>query len=82
MFGVAPDLGVVVSRAERPALESGLHAGDIVRELNHEAVRTVGDLARVADRLRPGQLVAMLVQRGRYAVYVVLRAGGESKAIR
>jgi serine protease Do len=79
---LTPDLGVVVSRAERPALESGLHAGDIVRELNHEAVRTVGDLARVADRLRPGQLVAMLVQRGRYAVYVVLRAGGESKAIR
>jgi S1-C subfamily serine protease len=79
---LTPDLGVVVSRTDQPALESGLHAGDIVRELNHEAVRTVRDVARIADRLRPGQVVAMLVQRGRYAVYVALRTHGESRTIR
>ena len=79
---VTPDMGVMVSRAERAALERGLHAGDIVREVNHETVRTIGDFARITDRLRPGQTVALLVQRGRYAVYVVLTAGATREAAR
>ena len=77
---LTPDMGVVVSTARRPALERGLHAGDIIREVNHEAVRTVGDVARIADRLRPGQGVTLLVQRGRVALYVVLTAGSGREA--
>ena len=77
---LTPDMGVIVSSAQRSALERGLHAGDIIREVNHEAVRTVGDFVRIADRLRAGQSVMLLVQRGRVAVYVVLTAGSGREA--
>jgi serine protease Do len=79
---LTPTLGVVVSRARRPALDSGLRAGDIVRDVNHEPVRTVADFARIADQLRAGRTVALLVQRGRVALYVALSAGMERKASR
>ena len=51
-----------------------LRAGDIVREVNGIQVRTISDFARVADRLRSGDDVALLVQRGSLATYVALQA--------
>ena len=66
---LTPEAGVVVSRVDRPG-DTGLRAGDIVRELNHAPVRTLGDFARLADGLRAGETIALLVQRGRAAVYV------------
>jgi serine protease Do len=72
---LTPDAGIVVSRVERSGEGTGLRAGDIVREVNHVPVRTIGQFARVADRLRAGETVALLVQRGRVSVYVALTAG-------
>jgi serine protease Do len=72
--GLTPDLGVVVSRVDRPG-DGGLRPGDVIRELNHVPVRTVADVVRVTARLRQGDPVAVLVQRGRLAVYVALTAG-------
>ena len=71
---LTPELGIVVSRVDRRAEASGLRAGDIVRQVNHSPVRTLGELAGVADRGRAGDAVALLVQRGRVAVYVGLVA--------
>jgi serine protease Do len=70
---ITPDLGVVVIRVDAQAGAAGLRPGDVVRELNSAAVRTVGDLARLADRLRAGEPVALLVQRGRTARYLALQ---------
>jgi len=72
---VTPDLGVVVVRVNVLASGAGLRPGDVVRELNHAPVRTVGDLARLADRLRAGDDVALLVQRGAVGAYVALKSG-------
>jgi S1-C subfamily serine protease len=72
---VTPDLGVVVVRLSEPSGTGGLRPGDVVREMNHTPVRTVGDLARLADRLRAGEPVALLVQRGPVATWVALKAG-------
>ena len=69
---VTPDLGVVVVRVDAQARAAGMRPGDVVRELNHAPVRTVGDLARLVDRLRAGGPVALLVQRGRTATYLAL----------
>jgi serine protease Do len=71
---ITPDLGVVVIRVDPPARAAGLRPGDVVRELDNTAVRTVGDLVRLADRLRAGEPVAVLVQRGRTARYLALQA--------
>jgi serine protease Do len=68
---ITPELGVVVIRVDAQA-GAAVRPGDVVRELNHVPVRTVGDLARLADRLRPGEPVALLVQRGRTATYLSL----------
>jgi serine protease Do len=73
---LTPEMGVVVAhvRPDRPAAEAGLRAGDIVREINEQPVRTLEDFARVVDPVRPGDWVALLVQRGRSAVYVAVEA--------
>jgi serine protease Do len=71
---VTPDLGVVVVRVNALASSAGLRPGDVVRELNHASVRTVGDLARLADRLRTGDNVALLVQRGAVGTYVAFKS--------
>lgn len=69
---ITPDLGVVVIRVDAQAGAAGVRPGDVVRELNNMPVRTVGDLVRLADRLRAGEHVALLVQRGRTATYLAL----------
>lgn len=72
---LTPDLGVSVVQVEARAGTDGLRAGDIVREVNKARVRTLADFARVVDRLRAGDHVAVLVQRGPLATYVALKAG-------
>jgi serine protease Do len=69
---ITPDLGVVVIRVDAQAGAAGVRPGDVVRELNNMPVRTVGDLVQLADRLRAGEHVALLVQRGRTATYLAL----------
>jgi serine protease Do len=71
---ITPDLGVVVIRVDSQAGAAGVRPGDVLRELNNAPVRTVGDLVRLADRLRAGEQVALLVQRGRAATYLALTA--------
>ena len=72
---LTPDLGVSVVLVDARAGTDGLRAGDIVREVNTARVRTLADFARAVDRLRAGDHVAVLVQRGRLATYVALKAG-------
>ena len=72
---LTPDLGVGVVRGDAQAGTGGLQSGDIVREINNARVRTITDLARLVDRLRAGDAVAVLVQRGPLATYVALKAG-------
>jgi serine protease Do len=71
---LTPDLGVSVVQVNARAGTDGLRAGDIVREVNRTRVRTMSDFAQVVDRLRAGDDVAVLVQRGSLATYVALKA--------
>ena len=71
---LTPELGVSVVQVDARAGTDALRAGDIVREVNRTRVRTISDFAQVVDRLRSGDYVALLVQRGSLATYVGLRA--------
>ena len=73
---LTPEMGVVVAlvRQDRPAPEPGLRVGDIIREINQEPVRTMADFGRLVDALKPGDWLALLVQRGQAAVYVAVEA--------
>jgi serine protease Do len=71
---ITPDLGVSIVRADAQAGPGGLQSGDIVREINNARIRTIADFAKLVDRLRAGDDVAVLVQRGPLATYVALKA--------
>jgi serine protease Do len=73
---LTPEMGVVVAhvRPDVPAPEAGLRPGDIIREINQEPVRTIDDFERLVDPVKPGDWLALLVQRGRTAVYVAVEA--------
>lgn len=73
---LTPEMGVVVAlvRRDRPAAEPGLRVGDIIREINQEPIRTMADFERLVDAVKPGDWLALLVQRGQAAVYVAVEA--------
>ena len=73
---LTPEMGVVVShvRPDGGASQAGLRAGDIIREVNQQPVRTMGDFQRLVDGVKPGDWLAFLVQRGRVPVYVAVEA--------
>ena len=61
--------GVLVTAiaANRLAVDSGLQEGDIIHSLNRSAIKSMDDLRTVFNQLKPGDSVAMQVERnGRF----------------
>jgi serine protease Do len=71
---VTPEAGVVVTHVApgSAADKHGVHRGDVVREIDGRAVPTLPTFARVANGVRPGQWVLVLLQPGSDALYVAL----------
>ena len=76
---ITPEQGVVVTRVRRlgPAGLAGLRRGDVLREINRRPIRALEDFEGVAERVKEGDQVAMLVQRGSAALYVAFVATAE-----
>jgi Do/DeqQ family serine protease len=66
--------GVIVSGVEEegPAARAGLRAGDVITQVNREAVRSVKDFARIVGQVRRGGNLLLLVQRDGSSRFVVL----------
>jgi S1-C subfamily serine protease len=76
---ITPELGVVVELARPDGTnEPGVHAGDVIRAINQQPVRTVAEFERAVEHVRPGEWIALLVQRGRVPVLVGVKAGDRS----
>jgi serine protease Do len=72
---ITPELGVVVELARPDGTdEPGVRPGDVIREVNQQPVRTVAEYERIVEHVRPGEWIALLVQRGRVPVLVGVRA--------
>lgn len=73
---ILPDLrrlsGVAVAAisAEFAALNPGLAAGDVIYEVNRRRVESLEDLAAALDSKKPGDAVALLVEREGRLIYV------------
>jgi bifunctional DNase/RNase len=75
-FSLPPGKGVIVADVERDAPE-GLKRGDIVLEIDGDAVTGVGDFASKMQAVKSGQPAILSVQRGseRIPVQFVVRPG-------
>ena len=62
---------IVAARVKDPrAIDTGLQAGDVIHELNGSFVLSVDALRSAVAQLRPGDPVALLIERGGKLLYV------------
>jgi serine protease Do len=68
--------GVVVGQVEAgsAADEAGIQRGDVIREINGQAIRKLGDYQSVLAKLKKDEIVRLLVRRGERNLYLTLRA--------
>lgn len=66
-FGAPADRGVLVDqiRPDSPAARAGLRVGDVVVEVDDDAVRSVGDVIDAISDRKKGDVVAIAIERGR-----------------
>ena len=69
--------GVQVTAISPRAQDSELRVGDIIMRLNHEAITSVERFAAVAEGLRAGRRVPVLVMRDDNPAYLALRVPEE-----
>ena len=64
--------GVIVARVDEgtPAAEAGIQRGDLIREVNRQKVKSMGDFDRLTKDLKDGDRVTILLQRGPMSLYV------------
>ena len=69
--------GVVVASVEdgSPAGEAGVQRGDVVREINRQKVRSMGDFERLTRDVKDGDRLTLLLQRGPMSLYVAFTVG-------
>ena len=69
--------GVVIARVEdgSAAAEAGVQRGDVIREINRQRVRTMGDFERLTKDAKDGDRLTVLLQRGQTSLYVAFSAG-------
>ena len=75
-MGLRDERGVIVRDVEvdSPAAEAGLRAGDVIVEVNRQAVHNAVDMHRQIDRQEKGTPVLMLVHRGDGSLFVAVTA--------
>jgi serine protease Do len=66
--------GVVVRRIDPAsfAARAGLQEGDVIREINRQAVKSVGEFERRVGKLGAKERVLLLITRGRATIYLAL----------
>lgn len=67
--------GVLVSEAQGPAARAGLRAGDIILSVANVQIGSAKEFESVLSKLEKGRAVNVLVRRGEWAQYAVIRPG-------
>ena len=65
--------GVRVVEADENATEAGLREGDIITRFHNKIVNKPSDISDIAEGLKPGRTVPVLVQRDGNSVYLAMR---------
>jgi serine protease Do len=69
--------GVIVARVDEgtAAAEAGIQRGDVIREINRQKIRSVGDYERLTRDVKDGDRLTVLLQRGPMSLYVAFTVG-------
>lgn len=83
-FGVTGGKGVLVTAITQdgPAAKAGVRAGDVITAVDGEAIDSPGDLSRVINRKKEGDITLTLVRnKSQQTIHVTPREGGFSGAM-
>jgi serine protease Do len=74
-FGIKDKSGVVVVAVTpgSPAADTGIQAGDVIKEINHELIRNLKDFNDAMGKTGKGKPVLLLIKRGGQTFYVSIR---------
>ena len=78
-FGIANGKGVLVTSVaeDGPAAKAGVRAGDVITAVDGEAIDSPGDIARVINRKKQGDVALTVVRnRTQQTIHVTPREGG------
>ena len=69
--------GVIVARVddESPAGAAGVQRGDVIREINRQKIKNIGDFEKATKDLKDGDRLTVLLQRGPMSLYVAFTVG-------
>jgi serine protease Do len=69
--------GVIVARVDEgsAAAEAGIQRGDVIREINRQRIRAMGDYERLTREAKEGDRLTVLLQRGPMSLYVAFTVG-------
>jgi serine protease Do len=69
--------GVIVARVDEgsAAAEAGIQRGDVIREINRQRIRTMGDYEKLTREAKEGDRLTVLLQRGPMSLYVAFTVG-------
>ena len=64
-MNLSPTEGVLVERIEpgSKAAEAGVQAGDVIKEINHQAIKSVKDYSSQISKLKKNDAVQMFIWR-------------------
>jgi serine protease Do len=70
----AKTAGVVITSVEPggPAEAAGLQRGDVIQEVNHESIKTLGDYQKAAEKIKKDELAVLLVNRQGNSLFVAV----------
>jgi serine protease Do len=80
-FGVAGGKGVLVTAVtdDGPAAKAGLRAGDVITAVDGEAIDSPGDISRVINRKKEGDVTLTVIRnKSQQTIRVTPREGGAS----
>ncbi len=69
------DRGVMITRVtpESAAARAGLRQGDLILEINRDAIQTIADFKRMTRALKKGSSVLVLLKRGKGTTYLSIK---------
>jgi len=71
--------GVVVRQVEPGSVadEAGIQKGDVIRDINGQAIRQFSDYQAALTKIKKGEILRLLIKRGERNLYVTIRSSKE-----